>query len=318
VDTSHRVRAILSFVQASDTGSFAAAARLLGVTSAAVSKNIAGLEKALGVRLFNRTTRTLNLTEEGAAFLRQARVALNALDAAVETVAAQRGETYGRVRISTSVAIGQEQLMPLLPSLLARYPELSIAVDFDDRVVDLVRDGYDLALRGGLIRDSALISRPVCRLNTVLVASPAYLELRGVPRTPGDLGRHRLVARRFLAGTVDPWSFKAQDGSITTVDPTETAVLTLSAPEALVAAALDSIGVAQVAVHLAWEHLKAGRLKVVMHTLHHPGSYEMVIQYPHRALIAPRVRVVVDHLLEAFTADKSLHVPLDSLTAFVA
>lgn len=318
MDTSHRVRAILSFVQAADTGSFAAAGRLLGVTSAAVSKNIAGLEKALGVRLFNRTTRTLNLTEEGTAFLRQARVALNALDAAVETVAAQRGETYGRVRISTSVAIGQEQLMPLLPSLLSRYPELSVAVDFDDRVVDLVRDGYDLALRGGLIRDSALISRPVCRLNTILVASPIYLTQRGVPRTPGDLARHRLVARRFLAGTVDSWSFKADDGSITTLDPTETAVLTLSAPEALVGAALDDIGVAQVAVHLAWEHLKAGRLKVVMHPLHHPGPYEMVIQYPHRALIAPRVRVVVDHLLEAFADNKALHVPLESLAVFTA
>lgn len=318
MDTSHRVRAIISFVQAADTGSFAAAARQLGITSAAVSKNIAGLEKALGVRLFNRTTRTLSLTEEGAAFLIQARVALDALDAAVETVAAQRGETHGRVRISTSVAIGQGQLMPLLPSLLARYPALSLAVDFDDRVVDLVGDGYDLALRGGLIRDSALISRSVCRLNTVLVASPAYLESRGVPQTPAELDRHRLVARRFLAGNVDPWSFKSQDGSITTLDPTDTAVLTLSAPEALVAAALDDVGIAQVAVHLAWEHLKAGRLKVVTHELHHPGSYEMVIQYPHRALVAPRVRVVVDHLLEAFAANKALHVPLDSLRAFMA
>lgn len=313
MDSSHRVRAILSFVQAVDTGSFAAAARLLGVTSAAVSKNVASLEAALGVRLLNRTTRTLSLTDEGTVFLRQARVALEALDAAVDAVAAQRAEPNGRVRISTSAAFGREQLMPVLPGLLARYPGLSIAVDFDDRVVDLVRDGYDLGLRGGNIRDSALVSRPVCHLNTVLVASTDYLARQGVPRAVEDLRQHRLVARRFLSGTVDAWNFRAADGSITTLDPTDSAVLTLSAPETLVEAACDGIGVAQVAVHLAWEHLVTGRLKVVLHPQHHPGSYEMVIQYPHRALIAPRVRVVVDYLLEAFAANSALHVPLDAL-----
>jgi DNA-binding transcriptional LysR family regulator len=313
MDSSHRVRAILSFVQAVDTGSFAAAARALGVTSAAVSKNVASLEGALGVRLLNRTTRNLNLTDEGTVFLRQARVGLEALDAAVDAVAAQRAEANGRVRISTSAAFGRKQLMPALPSLLVRYPGLSIAVDFDDRVVDLVRDGYDLGLRGGHIRDSALVSRPVCHLNTVLVASPGYLARRGVPRTVKDLHAHRLVAPRFLSGTVDAWSFRAADDSITTVDPTDSAVLTLSAPETVVDAAFDGIGVAQVAVHLVWEHLVAGRLKVVLHREHHPARYEMVIQYPHRALIAPRVRVVVDYLLEAFAGNSSLHGPLHAL-----
>jgi DNA-binding transcriptional LysR family regulator len=313
MDSSHRVRAILSFVQAVDTGSFAAAARALGVSSAAVSKNVASLEGALGVRLLNRTTRNLNLTNEGTVFLRQARVGLEALDAAVDAVAAQRAEANGRVRISTSAAFGRMQLMPVLPGLLARYPGLSVAVDFDDRVVDLVRDGYDLGLRGGHIRDSALVSRPVCHLNTVLVASPGYLARRGLPRAVEGLSGHHLVARRFLSGTVEAWNFRAADGSITTTDPTDSAVLTLSAPETLVDAACDGIGVAQVAVHLVWEHLVAGRLKVVLHGEHHPGPYEMVIQYPHRALIAPRVRVVVDYLLEAFAGNSSLHVPLYAL-----
>ncbi len=184
LDSSQRVRAILSFVQAADAGSFAAAGRVLGITSAAVSKNVAGLEKALGVRLMNRTTRTLNLTEEGRAFLRQARVALDALDAAIDTIAAQRVVPSGRVRISTSWAFGREQLMPALPGLLSRYPALSVEVDFDDRIVDLVRDGYDLAIRGGSIPDSALVSRPIFRLNLVLVASPDYLARHGVPQTP--------------------------------------------------------------------------------------------------------------------------------------
>jgi DNA-binding transcriptional LysR family regulator len=316
VDSSQRVRAITSLVQAVDAGSFAAAGRILGVTSAAVSKNVAGLEKALGVRLMNRTTRTLKLTEEGEAFLRQARVALKALDAAVDTVAAQRAVPSGRVRISTSSAFGHDHVLPALPALLDRYPGLSVDVDFDDRVVDIVRDGYDIAVRGGNIPDSALVTRPVCRLNTVLVASPKYLARHGAPHTPEALQAHRLIARRFLGGQVVPWNFTAEDGSITTVDPSSKATLTLSAPESLVQAACDSVGIAQVGVHLAWDHLRSGSLKIVLHRFYQTGTYEMVMQYPHRALVAPRVQVTVKHLLEALMADKRLHVPIDSLDAY--
>jgi DNA-binding transcriptional LysR family regulator len=318
LDSSQRVRAILSFVQAADAGSFAAAGRTLGISSAAVSKNVAGLERALGVRLMNRTTRTLKLTEEGGAFLRQARVALEALDAAIDTVAAQRVTPSGRVRISTSWAFGREQLMPVLPGLLSRYPALSVEVDFDDKVVDLVRDGYDFAIRGGNIPDSNLVSRPIFRLNVVLVASPDYLARHGVPQTPQELRTHRLIARRFLGGRVAPWAFRAENGSITTFDPADRAVMTLSAPESVVQAACDSVGIAQVGVHLAWEHLLSGALKVVLYPDHQPGSYEMVMQYPHRALMAPRVQATLEYLLEAFAGDKRLHVPLEALGGYVA
>lgn len=157
MEISQRVRAILSFVEAVDGGSFAAASRALGISAAAVSKNVAGLEQALGVRLMNRTTRTLSLTDEGTLFLKQARIALEALDAAVDVLAEQRVETSGHVRISSSAAFGRDHLMPVLPGLQTRYPALSVEVDFDDRIIDLVRDGYDLALRGGHIADSALV-----------------------------------------------------------------------------------------------------------------------------------------------------------------
>lgn len=318
MDSSQRTRGILSFVQAADTGSFAAAARALGVSSAAVSKNVAGLEQALGVRLMNRTTRALSLTAEGSAFLQQARIALDALDTAIDEVAAQRVEPRGRVRISTSAAFGRQQLMPALPSLLLRHPALCVEIDFDDRVVDLVRDGYDMAIRGGSIADSALVSRPICRLNMALVASPSYLEERGIPRSPQDLERHRLITRRFLGGQVSPWNFLSNDGSITTFDTTRTTALILSAPETLVQAALDGMGVAQVGVHHAWPHLVSGALKVVLRRRHAPGTYELVMHYPHRALVAPRVRATLEHLLEAFTRDEALHVPLEALEPHVA
>ena len=318
MDSSQRVRAILSFVHAADAGSFAAASRVLGISSAAVSKNVASLEKALGVRLMNRTTRTLQLTNEGSAFLRHARTALEALDAAVDTITAQRLGPSGRVRISTSAAFGREHLLPRLPGLLSRYPALSIDVDFDDRVVDLVRDGYDIALRGGSIPDSTLVSRPICDLNVVLVASPRYLVGYGTPGTPQELHAHRLIGRRFLGGRIAPWNFRENDGSISTFDPAPSAALTLSAPEAVAQAACDGVGIGQIGVHLAWPHLQSGALKVILHGRHHPGTYEMALQYPHRALMAPRVRATVDHLLEAFAQDETLHVPLQALADHVA
>lgn len=309
MDLSQRVRAITSFIDAADAGSFAAAARLQGVSAAAISKNIAGLEQALGVRLMNRTTRKLSLTEEGAAFLQQARIAIEALDTAVDTVVAGKMETRGHVRISTSAAFGREQLLPALPGLRQRYPGLSVEVDFDDRVTDIVRDGYDLAIRGGRIVDSSLISRPVCLLNMVLVASPAYLAECGVPTTPDTLRHHHLIARRFLGGKVSPWNFHAPDGSLITLEP-DAAVVTLSAPEAQLQAALLGLGIAQVGVHHALAHLQSGQ--------HDTGSYEMVIQYPHRALVAPRVKATVEYLLETFRQDPRLHFPVARLAEFAA
>lgn len=317
MDSSQRVRAILSFVQAADAGSFAAAARALGISSAAVSKNVAGLEKALGVRLMNRTTRTLNLTEEGEAFLRQARIALDALELATDAVIAHRAAPSGRVRISTSVGFGRDQLAPTLPGLLAQYPGLAVEVDFDDHVIDLVRDGYDLALRGGRIADSSLVSRLICQFNMVLVASPAYLDQHGTPKHPEDLLQHRLLTRRFLGGRVSPWQFKARDGSITTLN-TEAAVMTLSSPETVTQLAVAGVGIAEIGVHHAWRHLQAGELKVLLLKAHHPGSFEMTLQYPHRALVAPRVRVTVEYLLEAFAQRDELHVPPAALRQFEA
>ncbi|EEZ0185415.1 LysR family transcriptional regulator, partial [Escherichia coli] len=198
------------------------------------------------------------------------------------------------------------------PGLRTRYPALSVEVDFDDRVVDLVRDNYDLAIRGGRIIDSSLVSRPVCRLSMVLVASPDYLEAHGTPRIPEDLKRHNLIARRFLGGKLTPWGFRMNDGSLTTMEP-DSPVLTLSAPEAQIQAACLGMGIAQVGVHHALESLRSGKLKTVLLGQHDPGSYELVIQYPHRALIAPRVRATVEYLLAAFKQDESIHYSLDEL-----
>ena len=317
MDSTQRVRSILSFVHAADLGSFSAAGRALGISAAAVSKNIAGLEKSLDVRLMNRTTRTLSLTDEGETFFRKARIALDALDAATESVVAKRATPAGNVRISTSVDFGRLQLVPVLPEMLQQYPDLSVDVDFDDRIIDLVHDKYDIAFRGGQITDSSLISRQVCQLHRILVASPAYLDQYGVPKLPTDLMHHKLLTRRFLGGKTVPWIFDTENGSSITLD-TQSALMTFSSPEILTQMAVSGVGVANVGVHLAWKYLVTGQLKVLLLDIHNPGSFAMTLQYPHRVLIAPRVRVVVDYLLDAFSKQEELHVGLSELYAFKA
>ena len=210
----------------------------------------------------NRTTRSLKLTEEGEAFLRQSRVALEALDLAVNSVNSQHAAPRGSVRISTSAGFGREQLAPVLPGLLQKYPGLAVEVDFDDRLTDLIHDGYDIALRGGRVADSSLVARTVCQFRMVLVVSPAYLASNGVPRQPDELIKHRLLTRRFLGGRISPWNFLAADESFTTLN-TESAVMTMSSPETLTQMAVAGAGIAEVGVHHAWKYLRKGELQLI-------------------------------------------------------
>jgi len=315
MEISQHVRAILSFVETADSQSFAAASRKLKISSAAVSKNVANLEKVLGVRLMNRTTRTLSLTKEGAAFLEQARIALQALENAVDTIVTEKNENSGHVKISTSVAFGTDYIVPEIPGLLNQYPNLSVEVDFDDRIIDLVDEGYDIALRGGQITDSSLICRTVCRMNTILVASPDYLKRFGAPKSAEELTNHHLIARKFSNGKISPWGFKDSDGGIKYILPQNPKVM-LTNPKSLTTIALQGQGIAQVGVHNTLEELEKGQLKIILFDEHDPGSYEMVLQYPHRSLIAPRVQITVEYLLNRLKLQEKLHTPLSSLRKY--
>ena len=314
---SKHIRAIEAFIHVADRGSFSEAARILGISPAAVSKNITVLETALGVRLMNRTTRTLKLTDEGETFLAQAKIAFNFLDNAIDSISSSPITLTGRVRIATSKAFGQDHLIPALPVLQQRYPGLHFEIDSEDRIIDFIQDGYDIAIRGGSIHDSSLISRPICDLNMRLVASPSYLEQFGIPQKYEDLKQHKLIARRFLGGRLSPWVFINDMGEETILDPHQ-AVLTLSSPEAQVEAALAGIGIAQVAVHHIWNNLKKNELKILLPEDHFTGKYKMVLQYPHRAFLAQRVRVTIEHLLETFATDEILHIPLSNYNAYSA
>lgn len=317
MDASQRMPAIVSFVQTADRGSFAAAARCLGISAAAVSKNVAALEAALGVRLLNRTTRSLHLTSEGEAFVERARIAIDALDAAVDAVAAQRAEVTGRVRISCANGFGQTYLVPLLPGLRTLHRGLRLEIDFDDRQVDLIAQGYDIGLRGGTPADSNLVSRAVATLETVLVAAPEYLAQRGVPDSVDALRSHDLIAIRFLGGQASPWTFRQDEGGIQEFHPDDP-VLRVSSPSAALDAARLGMGIAQVGLPQSWDLLRTGQLKVVLWRQHHPGSRKLALQYPHRALVAPRVRAVVDYLAEQLSGNEALQMTSAGLAAYCA
>lgn len=305
---------LASFTAAAEAGTFTAAAARLDLTPAAVSKNVARLEAELGVRLFNRSTRQLRLTAEGDTFRERAAAALRMLDEALAEVGRTRGAPVGRVRISVGVSFGRRYVLPLLPDLTTAHPQLQIELSLDNRTVDLLAEGFDIGIRGGVIPDSGLVARRIAKLPLVLVASPSYLRRHGVPETPDELAQHRLLGVRLSSGQEIPWRFR-KPGGRSSVERPVNAPLWLSDPEALLDPALAHAGIAQLGLHHAMPFLRSGRLKAVLTQQHDPGQREIVMHYPHRQYLAPRVRVVVDALLSALAQDRDLTATRESLAA---
>jgi len=300
------LQGLTSFLEAASAGSFTAAAARLEVTPAAVSKNVISLETELGVRLFNRNTRRIRLTPEGEGFAERARMALRALDDAVAGVAQGQAVPAGRVRISVGASFGRAHVLPVVPGLLAAHPRLEIEVSLDNRTVDLVGEGYDIGIRGGRARDSSLVSRRVCALPMVLVASPEYLTSRGTPRSADDLALHELIGVRFADGHSATWKLRPAPRK-PAVDWLPTARTWVSDPAAQLDLARAHAGIVQVALHHVAADLAAGRLVRVLAALHDPEDREIHLHYAHRQFLSPRVRVVVDALLAAFAASDGLH-----------
>jgi DNA-binding transcriptional LysR family regulator len=313
-----QLRGLRAFVAAAQSLSFTRAAVELDVSPQAVSGAVARLEGILGVRLFNRSTRSMALTDEGARFYPQAADALARLRDAVHSAAAGDAPT-GLVRISVAGGFARRYVLPELPGLRAALPQVQLELALDDRKVDMVREGFDIVIRGGVLGDANVVSRPICALSTVLVASPDYLARRGVPRLPQDLLAHDLISLRFLSGLMNEWRFEraGQDGGkAEQLEPR--GVLTLSDPYAVSEAAALGLGIGSVAVHHALPLLRTGQLKTVLLDSYQPMRREMALQYPHREHLAPRVKAVVSYLLERFESNVDLHLGAADLQAFAA
>jgi DNA-binding transcriptional LysR family regulator len=292
---------LISAITAADSGSFSSAAAALGLTPAAVSKNVAALEAHLKVRLFNRTTRRLSLTEEGRAFVAQARIGVQALEDA-NALAAQGTQPEGLVRVNCAVGFGRRYVLPLLPEFFKAYPQVRVELNLNDNQVDLVQGGFDVGIRGGREPPEGMVARKICNIPGVLVATPRYLKAHGTPQTPADLAQHQLIRVKFLNGRMPAWPFKGSTKAqgISAVDAP--AQLLLSDPEVVLDAALLHIGIARLGRHHASNALQRGDLLEVLPKLHVSGDASMALFYPHRSGLAPRVRVFVDFLLERFKA----------------
>jgi DNA-binding transcriptional LysR family regulator len=291
---------VIGAIHASDLGSFTAAAKVLDLTPAAVSKSVAALEAQLKVRLFNRTTRQLSLTEEGKAFIAQARIGLQALELAA-ALATQKQAPQGVVRMNCPVGF----VLPLLPDFYKAHPQVQIELALNDQQVDLVRDGFDIGIRGGSQPPEGMVARKICEMPVVLVASPKYIRQHGVPAHYSALTQHHLIRIRFLTGRLAPWLFK-EKGRVVSVEAP--ARLVMSDPEMVLEAALQHLGIARMSRHHAFDALNRGDLVELLADQHISSGASMAMFYPHRAGLAPRVRVFADFLMERLKANQALQV----------
>lgn len=317
-----RVNNLACFVAVVRSGSFAAAATSLGVTPPAVSKSIARLERDLGVRLFNRTTRQVRLTGEGRSLYDQVGGLMTGIDAAIDSVRASAKELRGKIRTSVGATFGRHCLMPVISNFLLQYPNIELECVFEDQPRARMEQGFDVEIRHGQGRETSQVSRPLCSYPIVLLASPAYLERRGVPRSLEDLPAHDCIGIRLPSGTISNWRLvrKAKTGRASVAVHTPHSRFTIAAQlDASLSAVLSGMGIAPSAIPVVWPYLEAGELKIVLPGYRvetpEPGFGHIFVQYPHRHHLAPRIRVFVEHLIQHFSANEHRHENCERFSA---
>lgn len=291
-----RLTALQVFRRVSELQSFAEAGRRLGLSPAAVSKNIAELEAHLGVRLINRTTRRMSLTEEGRVYLDHVTRGLDALAEAGQALSPITSVPAGTLKVSAPMTVTLTRLSGAIPDFLRRYPELRLDLQLDDRRVDLIREGFDLAIRGSdNLEDSSLIARKLAVMPHVLCAAPAYFADRGMPATPRDL--QSLDHIRFsLSGHADTWEF-TKDGRSEriAVDARYSVSSSLAVRDAL----RGGFGISLMPRPYVDEDLASGRLQAALTDW---STVETILYavYPSRQHLAPKLRAFLDFLVEQF------------------
>lgn len=292
------LQGLLSFVHAVQTGSFTQAAQRLGVSASAVGKAVALMETRLGVRLLSRTTRSLGLTAEGEAYYQACVEALTVLDAGQAQLAAHRQVPSGRLRVDLPLDFGRRRVAPLLFEIAGRFPNLALDISFNDRRVDLVQEGIDLAIRIGELDDSAgLVARLLCTQRLALCAAPAYLDRHGRPQTIDDLERHALIVYG-RDGSLSPWFLRDPEGRLRKYTPRGRIVLGHGEP--MLDAALAGCGITYLPSWLMADELASGRLERVLSPDLVDGAPIHAI-WPATRTLAPKIRFVVDELVQRFS-----------------
>jgi DNA-binding transcriptional LysR family regulator len=284
---------IAVFMAVADAGSFSAGARVSGLTRSAAGKAVARLEDRLGVRLLNRTTRALSLTDEGRSFHAHGLRVIDAVDQAEASVVGPTGVPRGVLRLSAPHAFGQRVIMPFIEKFLGQWPATQIEASFTDRLVDVVEEGFDLVIRfGGASVDSRLISRVLARDRYLLVASVDYVARHGQPRSLDELRNHQCLAF-YSRGQRQQWRFSDVDGNLATIQIRNR--LRLDSGEALHNAISRNLGIGLMPSFLVAEDVRTGHLVHLLPELP-TETFEISVIYPDRRLLDPRVRQFVDLL----------------------
>jgi DNA-binding transcriptional LysR family regulator len=287
-----------SFVRSAESRSFSEAARRLALTPAAVSRNVAMLERNLGVRLFQRSTRKLTLTEAGERFLVSIAGNLDALQSAIAALADDGGAPAGTLKVSMSPTFGVEHILPLLPAFLARYPLVRPDWYFENRPVDLIAEGYDAAIGGGFELAPGVVSRPLAPIHLVAVASPAYMAGRPPPTDPAGLaGLSGIVMRSSATGRLRQWVMRDTAGAEMPAAQAESVLV--NDPTAMRVAALMGLGVTLLAVPDVLPQLERGEL-VRLLPRWYVDAGAISIYYATRSQMPAKTRVFIDFVAEAF------------------
>jgi LysR family transcriptional regulator for bpeEF and oprC len=280
-----------AFARVAELGSFTRAADALNLSRAMVTTHVQRLERQFGLRLLNRTTRKVAVTPAGAEYLAHCRRVFAELAAAEETLRRSKEQPTGRLRVDVAGSFARHLLLPALPEFLARYPGIEVEVRINERVVDLVKEGVDLAVRGGAVADPELVARPIARVRWIFCASPAYLARRGRPQSVADLGDHALIGSTTAESLKPrPWLFP-EGVAIPRLD----FGVTVNETEAVMLAAASGVGIAQTMDLIAARALTDGRLQMVLPGFTVPGP-PISIVHTRAAPRLARVRVFADFL----------------------
>ena len=288
-----RIDAMQAFVTVADLEGFAPAARKLGLSPSAVTRLIAALEEHLGARLLQRTTRQVTLTDAGSRYLERVRRILADVGEAEDAVEGERIRPGGRLVISAPVGFGRLHVSPVVSAYLKRYPEVGADLRLSDRLINLLEEGVDLAVRIGHLPDSTLVARHVGEMRRIVVASPEYLKAHGEPKRPTEISAHDTI--QFGAMTAAPdWRFIEDDNEIR-VSPTPR--FATNSADAAIQHAEAGGGLTRVLAYQAAASLKAGRLKIVLAKFEQP-PLPIHIVYPTSRLLSAKVRTFIDLVTE--------------------
>jgi DNA-binding transcriptional LysR family regulator len=283
------------FVQVADAGNFSKVARERGLSTSVVSKYVAVLEDQLGVRLLNRTTRSLSLTEIGADYLRRCRQILDHVEDANRSATSLQVEPRGLLRINAPMSFGILHLGSLTARFIERYPDVEIDLELNDRFIDVVDEGFDIAIRSGELEDTSLIARKLTPVRRICCGSPDYIKSHGLPLHPRDLAHHKGLYYGHR-GWVEEWNFIGSDGEFQSEAPV---IMKSNNGDVLKAAAVAGAGLVTMPTFITWDEVKSGRLVPILPD-YQTKDLGLYAAYPPTRNLSAKVRVFIDFLKDTF------------------